>query len=340
MEQRAPGAQPTRATPGVTAPLLRVAPGSQNGAATAANRERTAPARTSSSRLEATLRLLAAFRAVRRDQLEAFLFAGAPLTPPSRRVAAFRILGELRERGFVEAVVLPGTVATAGATRAYVLTTAGQRAYATDDSAYPRRVRRPTIVLLDHAVALADIALAFRDGAAQAGDIALSWQADWEIVHELGCTTVIPDAFVTLERDGWRTRAFIEADRATEREHAFANKVRRYVDLYRDDGWRSVWGPGRSSSPSRHPMSAHVRCVAWHSVSPRPRAERGSGSRSASPRWMSSDAAVRSRRSRTWVSSPNAVSSSTRRRRLHGDLRTGAAGNSAARLGTSIHGTK
>jgi hypothetical protein len=165
-----------------------------------------------------------------------------PLSPPSRRVAAFRILGELRERGFVQAVALPGMVATAGATRAYVLTTAGQRAYASEDGAYPRRVRRPSIVLLDHAVALADIALAFRDGAARAGDVDLSWEADWEIVHELGHTTVIPDAFVTLERGGWRTRAFIEADRATEREHAFANKVRRYVDLYRDDRWRSALG--------------------------------------------------------------------------------------------------
>jgi len=242
MEPRAPETQPTRVTPGVTAPLLRVTRRRGNDAAGAANRERTAPARTSSSRLNATLRLLAAFRAVRRDQLEAFLFAGVPLTPPSRRVAAFRILGRLRERGFVQAVVLPGTVATAGATSAYVLTTAGQRAYAADDGAYPRRVRRPSIVLLDHAVALADIALAFRDGAARAGDIDLFWQADWEIVRELGCTTVIPDAFVTLECGGWRTRAFIEADRATEREHAFANKVRRYVHLYRDDGWRSVLG--------------------------------------------------------------------------------------------------
>ena len=242
MEKLAPEAQPSCVTPGVTAPLLRVARRTDNDAAADANPQRTAPARTSSSRLQTTLRLLAAFRAVRRDQLEAFLFAGLHQTPPSRRVAAFRILGELRERGFVQAVVLPGMVATACATRAYVLTRAGQRAYAADDGAYPRRVRWPSIVLLDHAVALADIALAFRDGAARAGDIDLSWQADWEIVHELGCTTVIPDAFVTLERGGWRTRAFIEADRATEREHAFANKVRRYVDLYRDERWRSVLG--------------------------------------------------------------------------------------------------
>jgi hypothetical protein len=242
MEQRTAYSQGTRVTPGVTAPLLRVARGSQNDAAAEANSPRTAPARTSSSRLSATLRLLAAFRAVRRDQLEAFLFAGAPLTPPSRRVAAFRILGELRERGFVQAVVLPGTAATAGATRAYVLTTAGQRAYAADDGTYPRRARRPSIVLLDHAVALADIASALCDAAARAGDIDLSWDADWEIVHDLGCTTVIPDAFVTFERGGWRTRAFIEADRGTEREQAFANKVRRYVDLYRDERWRSVLG--------------------------------------------------------------------------------------------------
>jgi hypothetical protein len=242
MEERATEAQPTRVTPSVTAPLLRAARRSDNDAAADANPQRTAPARTSSSRLDATLRLLAAFRAIRRDQLEAFLLANEAITPPSRRVAAFRILGELRERGFVQAVVLPGTVATAGLTRAYVLTSAGQRAYAADDGAYPRGIRRPSIVLLDHAIALADIALAFRDGAARAGDIELSWQADWEIVHELGCTTVIPDAFVNLERGGWRTRAFIEADRATEREHAFANKVRRYVDLYRDDRWRSVLG--------------------------------------------------------------------------------------------------
>src|SRR5437870_11540765 len=220
MEERAPEAQPTRVTPSVTAQLLRVTRTSENDAATDANRQWTAPARTSSSRLDATLRLLAAFRAVRRDQLEAFLFAGVRPTPPSRRVAAFRILGELRERGFVQAVVLPGTVATAGATRTYVLTTAGQRAYAATDGGYPRRVRRPSIVLLDHAVALADIALAFRDGAARAGDVDLSWQADWEIVHDLACTTAIPDAFVTLERGGWRTRAFVEADRATERDHA------------------------------------------------------------------------------------------------------------------------
>lgn len=225
-----------------TAALLRVAAQRQNGPANNADPERTARARTSSSRVDASIRLLAAFRALRRDQLERFLFASEALSPASRRVAAFRVLGTLRGRGLVQAVVLPGAAATGGTTRAYVLTAAGQRVYAADDDGYPRRVRRPTTLLLDHAVTLADICLAFRDRAVEAGDIDLSWQTDWDIVTELGRTPVIPDAFVTLARFGWEIHGFIEADRATEREHAFANKVRRYVDLYRAARWQRVLG--------------------------------------------------------------------------------------------------
>ncbi len=225
-----------------TSGLLRVTAQAQNGAADSTNSERTARARTSSSRLDASIRLLAAFRALRRDQLERFLFPGEALRPASRRVAAFRVLGTLRERGLLQPVVLPGAAATGGTTRAYALTAAGQRVYAADDDAYPRRLRRPTTVLLDHSVALADICLAFRDRAVEAGDIDLSWQTDWDIVAELGRTPVIPDAFVTLARFGWELHGFIEADRATEREHAFANKVRRYVDLYRAARWQGVLG--------------------------------------------------------------------------------------------------
>lgn len=187
--------------------------------------------------------MLAAFRALRRDQLERFLFAGEALSTASRRVAAFRILGTLRERGLVQAVVLPGPAFTGGTTRAYVLTAAGQRVYAADDDSYPRRIRQPTTLLLDHAVTLAEICLAFRDRAIAAGDIDLSWQTDWDIVAELPRTRAIPDAFIRLGRSGWSLNGFIEADRATEREHAFANKVRRYVDLYLADNWRDVLAP-------------------------------------------------------------------------------------------------
>src|SRR5512142_1833328 len=169
-------------TPRATPALLRVTARSANDVAESANSERTAPVRSSSSRLDTSIRLLAAFRALRRDQLERFLFAGEALSAASRRVAAFRILGTLRERGLVQAVVLPGPAATGGTTRAYVLTAAGQRVYASDDDSYPRRIRQPTTLLLDHAVTLAEICLAFRDRATAAGDIDLSWQTDWDIV--------------------------------------------------------------------------------------------------------------------------------------------------------------
>jgi hypothetical protein len=189
-----------------------------------------------------TLRLLAAFRALGRAQLEAFLFADERLTAASRRVVVHRILRQLRERGLVQAFVKPGPAATGGGSRAYVLTPAGQRVYAADDPSYPRQIRTPSTVLLEHAIALADVAIAFRDAAARATDIAFSWESDWEAVARMGSAVVIPDALVTLERKGWRTRAFIEADRATEREGAFARKLRRYIEFYRSDAWRASFG--------------------------------------------------------------------------------------------------
>ena len=36
----------------------------------------------------------------------------------------------------------------------------------------------------------------------------------------IGLVGLVPDGLATLERDGWRTHAFIEADRSTERHRA------------------------------------------------------------------------------------------------------------------------
>lgn len=203
----------------------------------------TAPQRPNDARTSRVLRLLAAFRALRRVQLEAFLFDGQARNGDSQRVLVNRVLRVLRERGLVQAVVLPGAVTAGAGSRAYALTAAGQRLYAASDASYPvRRLRTPSTVLLEHAVALADIALAFGDAATRTGDTALCWETDWEAVARLGSAVVIPDAFVTLERQGWRTRAFIEVDRATERVAAFERKVERYVELYLRDAWRASFG--------------------------------------------------------------------------------------------------
>lgn len=183
---------------------------------------------------------MAGFGALRVDQLEALLMLDAILTPESKRVATYRVLAELREHGYAETV---GLASRDAPTRGVVLSSTGRRVYAASDGLYPRRrVRRATsVVMLDHAVALADVAIAFARSALAAG-VDVLWESDWEAVTRLGSTVVIPDALVTLDHAGWRTRAFIEADRATERRQAFARKVRRYVDLYLRDDWRKALG--------------------------------------------------------------------------------------------------
>jgi hypothetical protein len=225
----------------ITRPLLQVMAGEKTGASTRAFRDVSAPSRT--VRARDALRLIAAFQALRRDQLEALLLSGAGLKATSRRVLALGVLADLRERGLAEKVGLPGRGSVAKC--AYVLTRAGQRAYAAHDPSYPRRrASRLSVVMLDHAVMLADIALAFGAAAQSAGDVDLLWESDWEAVIRVGSSHVIPDALVALERGGWRTRAFVEADRSTERHQAFADKVRRYVQLYLRDDWRvslGVW---------------------------------------------------------------------------------------------------
>src|SRR2546428_1458376 len=109
---------------------------------------------------------------------------------------------------------------------------------------YPtRRSRRPaSVVRLAHATLLADIALALARAAQVAGDIDLLWESDWQLAARLGSRTPRPDAFVTVDRVGRRTRAFIEADCSTEWVTAFSRKVRAYIDLYRRDTWRPIFG--------------------------------------------------------------------------------------------------
>jgi len=209
------------------------------GASAHSFRDLNAPSRA--GRFRVALRLIAAFQALRRDQLEALLLSDAGLKATSRRVLALGVLSDLRERGLAEKVGLAGGGSAAKC--AYVLTAAGQRVYAAHDPSYPRRrARRLSVVMLDHSVMLADIAIAFGTAAQGAGDVDLLWESDWEAVVRVGSGPVIPDALVTLERGGWRTRAFVEADRSTEWQHAFARKVRRYVQLYLRDDWRASLG--------------------------------------------------------------------------------------------------
>src|SRR5207247_1495672 len=149
-----------------------------------------------------------------------------------------RLVGDLRRRGLIDAVTIAGSIRRPR--RGYVLTADGRRVYAATDPAYPlRRMRAPSVLYLEHATMLADIAVALRDAARQSA-VGLVWESDWEAVARLGSATAIPDALATFEHSGWHTRAFIEADRSTEHDQAFAAKVRRYVQLYLADAWRAA----------------------------------------------------------------------------------------------------
>lgn len=225
--------------PSVPRPLLRVTRRSNGDGPSVAILGGTALPRSVRTRAHLTLGLLAGFRALRFAQLQTFLFAEHPFTEESRRVVTQRVLRTLRDRGLAATMIVPDT-SGAMVSRAYVLTGAGRRLYAASEKAYPaRRLRAPGTALVAHALLLGDIALALRAHALGLGDLDLIWEADWAAVARLGANGVIPDAFVTLERGGWRVRAFIEADRSTEHDAAFTRKILRYIRLYLADDWRA-----------------------------------------------------------------------------------------------------
>src|SRR5437773_11526428 len=59
------------------------------------------------ARVARTIGLLAAFRGLRRDQLDEMLLMDAPVAAASRRVALYRILSALRQRRTLEDLVTP-----------------------------------------------------------------------------------------------------------------------------------------------------------------------------------------------------------------------------------------
>jgi len=193
------------------------------------------------------MRLLAAFGALDPGRLEALLLPGPGLAGASRPVVTRRVLRRLRARRLVmSSDRLPGNPTQFAARRVYVLSAAGRRAYAALDADFPaRRLRPASGLLLNHALVLADIAIAFRAAVAkEPGADAPEWRCDWQVVARLGSTAVIPDALATCILGGQRLYAFVEADRATERTEAFLRKVARYLELYRIGTWREalpVW---------------------------------------------------------------------------------------------------
>jgi hypothetical protein len=203
--------------------------------------------RDASRDLEA-VRLIALHRFLTRPQLEELLFAGATLTPRSRQVLAWRILGRLQRDGYVRGTPRQAGGASGGSILpAYFLTASGLRlaAAACPDLPNHRPARRAAF-LAPHSALTTEIELALRRAARaepEQQEVEL-WEADWQIAMRLGDGAVIPDARVEYRVGGWRNYLFIEADLGTEGTRFFERKMGRYVELYESSRWREflrVW---------------------------------------------------------------------------------------------------
>ena len=188
------------------------------------------------------VRLLALHRFLTRPQLEEFLLAQSMLTPRSRQVVTWRLLGRLQRHGLVAATPRQTGGAVAGSTLpGYFLTTAGLRLAATFYPDLP--ARRPAArapFLFAHSVMAADVELAFRRAARGSPGHELElWECDWQTGLKLGSKAVLPDARLVYRLGRLLLDAFVEVDLGTEGTRFFAGKVDRYISARYDGDWRA-----------------------------------------------------------------------------------------------------
>jgi hypothetical protein len=215
-----------------------------------------------------TLLLLACYRYLSQRQLAAFLFDGNDsIKPLSRQVVTRRILSRLQGRNLLAATtrLIGGPVG--GSTRlAYSLTSSGAQLAGDLNGEIPLR-RRPTrgTFLTQHALATADVALAFRRSAlGRPGHEVIEWECDQQAAQRLGTSVVVPDAHLVYATETQELDAFIEVDLGTEGTRFFARKIERYLELYRSGTWRErlpVWPIVLTVAPTEHRALALQRAT-------------------------------------------------------------------------------
>jgi hypothetical protein len=195
----------------------------------------------------AALQYLLRLRFLTATQLAEFVFDGSGVSSRSQLVMTWRLIAALRRQGFV--AITPRMIGGPGAGSdrpAYYLTAAGQRlARSVSPGARRARLKSPGTVLVRHALATADVLLAFRRNArSQAGHELVAWECDWQAAMALGSSLVVPDAYVLYRVAEQRLHAFIEIDLGTEHTRLVAEKMRGYLELQRAGSWRArfpVW---------------------------------------------------------------------------------------------------
>jgi hypothetical protein len=184
---------------------------------------------------------LACFGYLNSKYLEEFLFDGSTLTTRSRAVTTQQILVRLRRRGLVAAT--PGLVGgpSGGSARlAYYLTGAGQRLVDTLESRTHGHWKRRGTLFVGHALATAELALAFRRAArSHAGHDLREWESDWDAAEWLQPSRVVPDGRLVYRTPSWEIDAFVEIDLGTERTSRYVAKLREYLSAWRSGSWRA-----------------------------------------------------------------------------------------------------
>lgn len=185
---------------------------------------------------------LACFRYLNSAHLAGFVFEGSKLTPQSQRVTTQQILERLRKRGLIASTpALVGGPDGGSARLAYFLTAAGRRLVdALEGGARARRSTPGGTLFVSHALAAADVALAFRRAArSHPGHEVREWESDRDAAERLRPSRVIPDARLVYRTPSWEIDAFIEIDLGSERVSRFAQKVSAYLGAWRSGTWRA-----------------------------------------------------------------------------------------------------
>ena len=180
------------------------------------------------------------FRFLTRDQIKLLEFENASKTACQRRLSL------LYHNKYLSAIHKPTHAGYGSSKRAYCLSKRGKEVVSfIYDGMDPKNIKwkkkhnKVEIYFLEHTLAVNDVRVAFTISARRLGYI-LEWTPEWELkaLKEKArdpenpgkSLAITPDGYFFLKGDGKKASFFIEADRATETNRRWKDKVRGYVE--------------------------------------------------------------------------------------------------------------
>jgi len=180
------------------------------------------------------------FRFLTRDQIKLLEFENASITACQRRLSL------LYHNKYLSAIQKPTHAGYGSSKRVYCLSQRGKEVISfMHDSMDPKNIKwnkknnQVEIYFLEHTLAVNDVRVAFTISA-RSLRYKLNWIPEWDLKtlkekvrdpENPGKTlAVTPDGYFILKGEGKEARFFIEADRATETNRRWKDKIRGYVE--------------------------------------------------------------------------------------------------------------